>query len=162
VPKYTTVDAVLAVLPDLGSATTLSSAHIASFIDDAEAEIDAVLVRRYTLPLSGSIPYLRPIATDMAAYRLVTRRAIPIPSARAQDWVEKYGEAKAALERVATGAVSLVTSSGELVPSRTDIGQVFSTTKGYAPTFHEGPVETQVQDPQKIWDEIDRRRWWRR
>lgn len=154
--SYTTVSLMLVTFPELGSATTLNSLAMATFAGDAQAEVNAAIVRQYSLPL-GEIPILQTLTTEIAIYRTITRRAIPIPSARAQEWVARYAEAREMLAKIATGEIPLVTSGGGLVAGRTDISEIWSTTKDYLPTFHEGPATQTPQDQDKIDALLDER-----
>jgi phage gp36-like protein len=140
-------------LPDLGSVTTLSSAHIATFAGEAESEINANIARYYALPLTVDVPLLTTLATDIAIYKILTRRLFTAERLAASPWPDRYRESIAMLLRVAAGELPLVDASGAMLPGRTDVAEVFSTTKNYKPTFWEGPNQYQWIDQQKVEDE---------
>lgn len=75
---------------------------VASKLADADAEIDAYLQAKYTLPLAVVPPVLARIACDIARYHLYDDRATDQVTAR-------YKDAIRFLENLAKGAVSLGT-----------------------------------------------------
>lgn len=154
---FTTVSLMYAVLPDLGSITTLSSAHLATFAGEAEAEINANIAQKYALPISQDVPMLTTLATDLAIYNTLAKRVFTAERLAGSPWTDRYKEAQTKLQRLAEGDLLLVTSSGTVIAGRTDIAEVFSTTKNYLPTMHEGPWPYQQQDVDKIQDTLDDR-----
>ena len=84
---------------DLGA---VDEAVVARAIADADAEIDAYLGERYTLPLSPVPALARKLSVDIALYNLYSRRlAAPEPRQR------RYEDAKALLREAARGLVAL-------------------------------------------------------
>jgi phage gp36-like protein len=155
--SYSTVLLCYLTLPDLGSVTTLTSAHIAGFIGQAEAEINARLVKSYALPLAVEVPLLTMLATDLAIYRVLTRRLYTAERLQQSPWPDRYREAQQTLVAIQDGALPLVDSSGAVVGGRTDVAELWTTTKNYVPTFWEGHAGDQGQDPNKLEDEAARR-----
>ena len=155
--SYTTVSLMFVTLPDIGSVTTLTSAHLANFAGQAESEINAKLARAYSLPFTAEIPLLQTLATDLALYKVLTRRLFTSERLEASPWPDRYKEARETLTWIAAGELPLVDSSGAVLQGRSDIAEVYSTTKNYVPTFWEGPTGDQIQDADKIDDEADRR-----
>lgn len=152
---YTSVDRMKLVLADLGSVTTLTSQQMWTFGIDAQAEMNARLARLYTLPLmttTVTVPILTALATDLAIYRVLSRRLFTAERLAASPWPDRYKEAQRTLEQIATGEVLLVTTSYTVIDGRTDIAEVWSTTKDYVPTFWEGPPGTSVVDEDKLED----------
>lgn len=73
----------------------------------ADAEIDAYLGSRYSVPLSPTPPRIKALAVDMAIYHLYSRRSVAPPVRR-----EKYEAAIAFLKEVAAGTLALAESAG--------------------------------------------------
>ncbi len=155
--SYTTVSLMLMTLPELGSVTTVTSAHLATFAGEAEAEINANIARLYIVPLTTDVPLLTTLATDIAIYKVLTRRLFTAERLAASPWPDRYRESLAMLLRVAQGELPLVGVSGSLLTGRSDVAEVYSTTQKYVPTFWEGPWPAQEPDAQKLEDEADRR-----
>lgn len=154
--SYSSTTLMLTTLPELGSVTTLTSAHLTHYAGEAQAFIDARLVRNYALPLTSEVPEVQRLATDIGVY-FTLRRLWTQERMNASVWPDRYKEATGQLDAIASGDVLLVTSSGSLLGARTDIGELSTTTMDYLPTFHEGPWTAQVQDPDKIDDTLDDR-----
>ena len=155
--SYTTVSLMAMTLPDIGSITTLTSAHIALYAGMAQTMVDAKIARFYTLPFTVEVPKLQEITTELGLYYLLTRRIFTAQVPNNSTWPDRYREAMAQLDAIAAGELLLVDSSGTVIAGRTDIAEVFSTTMNYVPTFHEGPWSLQIQDADKIEDELERR-----
>lgn len=155
--SYASVDRVYTHVPELGSITNLTSAHIAMFIGDSEAEVNASIAQKYALPISGDIPILTTIATELACYKVLAQRIFTPERLAASPWPDRYKEASLKLEALAAGELLLVTTSGDVVSGRTDIAEVWSNNKGYLPTMTEAPTQYQGQDSDKIDDILDAR-----
>lgn len=155
--SYSSVSHVYTTLPDLGSATSLSSAHVFEFLGKAESVINAKIARMYSLPLPSVPPLLTALSTDIAIYFILSQRMFTAERLNQSPWPDRYREALATLDQVARGDLLLVDSAGALIGGRTDVAEVWSTTKGYEQTFWEGSWSLQVQDPDKLEDEGDRR-----
>lgn len=80
------------------------SLHDAGVVDgaliDADAEIDAYLAGRYTLPLASVPPLITRIACDIARYRLWDDRA-------SEEVRRRYEDARRLLGEIAAGRVTL-------------------------------------------------------
>ncbi|HEV8639641.1 MAG TPA: phage protein Gp36 family protein [Methylomirabilota bacterium] len=155
--SYTSVGLMYISCPDLGSVTTLTSGHLATFAGQAEAEINGNIARLYALPMAGDVPLLTTLATDIAIYKVLTRRLFTSERLAASPWPDRYRESVAMLLKIADGSLPLVTASGAVLAGRSDISEVFSTTKNYVPTIWEGAWPNQDVDPNKIEDEGARR-----
>lgn len=155
--SYSSVSLMMLTLPDIGSASTLTSASIANFAGMAEADINARISRAYNIPFTSDVPYLTTVATTKALLLLLSRRLIPLPGPRLTELLDQYRTVDEEIAAIASGLIPLVTSSGAVIGGRTDIADIFSTTMNYTPTFHEGPSTWQVQDPNKVTDELDKR-----
>src|SRR5207244_4196108 len=144
-------------LPEIGSASNITSAHLALFAGQAEAEINAQLAQRYALPLVVDVPLLTTLATDIAVYKVLTRRIFSAERLAASPWPDRYREAATLLAQIGDGTLSLPDVTGTVLPGRTDLAAAFSTTQNYAPTMWEGHTGDQFVDPQKIEDEAAKR-----
>jgi phage gp36-like protein len=103
-------DSLLIQLTDDADAGVINDDVITGAINDASAEIDGWLLRRYTLPL-GTVPEnLRKYAADIVLYDLYCRREGP------PDYVAKrYNDAIAYLKLAADGRVSVIADDSDEV-----------------------------------------------
>ncbi len=153
VVSYTTVSLMLLTRPDLRSLSTVTSAELAIFAGQAEAEMVGRLAQRYALPPAVPCPLLETLATDLAVYRILSRRQYITRDAKEKSGLETvYTQAIATLSLIAAGGLPLVDASGAVLTERTDRMPVLSSTDDYLPTFHEGPTGSHVQDPDKVDD----------
>lgn len=155
--SYTTVSLMQNILPEIGSVTTLTSAHIAQFAGQAESIINAKIIQRYSLPITREVPLLQTLSTDISIYYLLSRRLFTANQLQNSPWPDRYKEAMEILEEVATGKLDLVDSSGAILGGRTDQALAFSTTQDNVPTFWEGAWPDQQMDVDKIESEAERR-----
>lgn len=157
---YTSVTRINSAFPAISSVSNINSAIVAQYAGDVEAQINAVISKRYALPLTVESPILIAIATREAIYRICVQRALihfP-PAQQGQHPMQaQHKEDQDLLKQIADGAIQLVDASGAAVSFDTSQIEVFSTTKNYQPTFHEGPWTDQVQDPDKIRDALSER-----
>lgn len=114
--------AELAQLADPHATGFIDDGALALALSDAEAEIDAYMVGRYTLPLDTVEPNLVRLACDIARYRLWKDQA-------SEEVRQRYQDATRYLERVASGAILL---------SNAGIGQTPSASAG-APSYSAPP-----------------------
>lgn len=156
-PDYTTVERVLDILPAVGSLTSITSGHLATFIEDAEADINAMIANQYAVPVSGTPPLLRSIATDLACYRVLSRRVFTQERLKDSVWPDRYKEADERLQKIAEGKIALVNSSGTLIATSAARAEVWSDTMDYHPTFHEGPDTSHIVDEDKLDDIAEER-----
>lgn len=155
--NYTSVDAMFAILPTLKTGVSnLTSGDMARFIEDAENEIDARLAKFYTVPVAGC-PMLETIATDIAIYRVLSRRIFTATSLKESPWPDRYKEAVDLLGEIAEGKATLVDSSGSIIAAITTEAEVWSDKQDYLPTFHEGHDTEHIVDPDKLQDIRDDR-----
>ena len=155
--SYTSVSIMISMIPDLGSVSTLTSAHLYTYAGQAEALVNAKIARHYSLPLASIPPLLETVATDIAVYYVLVKRLFTQERLTTSPWPDRYKEALTTLDAIADGALTLVDTAGTIIGARTDVAEVYSTTMDYTPTFHEGPWVTHVQDEDKIEDELDKR-----
>ena len=97
-------------------------------IAQADAEIDAYLGNRYTLPLTPAPPRVKALSVDMAIYHLYSRRNVT-PAVRR----DKYEAAVAFLKAVAAGTLGLegseeaAAAAGEVASLSSEV-RLFSRT----------------------------------
>lgn len=157
VVSYTSENMINITLAEIGSMGTLTSSAILTNASAAESVINARISQRYSIPISGVVPVLETLATDMAIYRILTGRTIIDEE---HPWFQRFKDAKNTLDDIADGKMSLLTNSGDVVPERADEASgmgVWSNTKDYHPTHWEGPWTLQEPDEDKIDDEADDR-----
>lgn len=153
ISSFTNVQAVIDIYPAVGSASAVNSATIFGYIEDVTNEIDSKIGRRYTLPISSGAPVLQSIAKRMSLYDLLTIRVMAEWSKedmKNASFFERLKEAREQLDAIAAGTQLIYNSSGTLITQRTDIVEVWSNTKDYNQTFHEGSQYDTVQDTDKI------------
>ena len=92
--------------------------------EDAQAEIDGYLAKRYDVPFAALIPpVISKFAKDIALYNLVSRKGID-ESDREKTYLTRYNSAVAYLTKVAEGKVDLDT--GENHTTQTAAANGFS------------------------------------
>lgn len=156
--SYGSVSRVLLELPMISSMSTVSSAQLEAYIENAEAEVNGMLATNYTIPVTGSgvPPVLVTIVTDLAIYK-VLRRVFTQERLRESSWPQQYKDTMNLLAKIAAGDVPLVNPDGTVVEASTAQAQVWSNNQGYLSTFHEGHTVDQIKDEDKIEDiESDR------
>jgi len=87
-------------LTDRGNTGAIDATVLGQALADTDAEINAYLVSRYTLPLANIPPVLTRFAADIARYMLYDTRAT-------EQVKDRYDAAVKFLQAVAKGAVSL-------------------------------------------------------
>jgi len=150
---------MLVLLPNIGSLSDMtSSAIVEAYIKPAEAEINARIARAYTVPVSGSIPMLEAIATDMSIHRALTLRVFTAAMLKESAWPKQYERAIETLKEIAAGKLLLVDSAGVIVGERAGTSAAYSNTMDYQPTYHEGGGwNDQVKDTEKNDDLLNDR-----
>lgn len=157
---YTSPSRVGSAFPALNSVSNITSGVIHQFIGDVEAEINGLIGKRYSLPLTVECPILTSIATREAIYRIAVQRALvqfpPAQQGRHPMQTQHIDDQKL-LEKISRGELQLITSSGAVLGADTSQMEIFSTTMDYEPTFHEGSLNDAIVDPDKL-DNIDSER----
>jgi phage gp36-like protein len=154
--SYSTVSDLYFLAPEVGSLTAIPSADVAGFGGKAQEWVDAKISKLYTLPFATTPRPLQSITEDIALYYLY-RRLYTSDRFNASPWPDRYKDAMAMLDLIASGDLTLIDSSGAVVTGRTDIVEVWSNTMGYVPTFSELSIYQTVRDSDKMQDEADRR-----
>lgn len=156
--NYTTVERIFQQVPLLDDAAIVSSAQVATYAQDAEAEIDGALAGRFTVPVADDPPLLRAVATKLAAGMILSQKVFTQERLNDSDWPEAFlTSARDTLEKLASGEMTLVASGGAVISARNDLSEVWSNTADYEPTMTELDPSRQIIDPDKIDDiESDR------
>ncbi len=116
---------------DAGSASG-AWPRLQAALADADAEINAVLAARWSLPLpAGLYPLLNAIACDIARSRLYDETITEAVQERAM-------RARAKLRRIGAGGYDLVTDAGQIVPPKDSFGGAVS---GAASRFGRAALE---------------------
>jgi len=125
---YCTQSDLLNLIPvqELAELTTDSgdipdSQVVAEAIDRADAEIDAYLGSRYTLPLNPVPDQVKGLSMDMALYHLYSRRSLAPPVRR-----QKYEAALSLLKQIAAGE-AIVEGASELLTESSQVESEFSS-----------------------------------
>lgn len=100
---------VAQITKDDPAATTIDDDVLLQHIQDAEAEVDTYLGRRYSLPLAAVPTIVTRLSARLARYRLYTSRPGLL-----EDWLKlDYENAVSILKDLATGDLALgLTSEG--------------------------------------------------
>lgn len=164
VGSYCVVSDLIATMPMVGSASTITSGSIYAYIGDAANEIEGKLGQRYKFPLvissGASVPLLKTLNTRMALYDLITMRSLgnfSVDQMKGNPFFDRLKEARDTLDKLAEGGSDLMDSTGASVAQRTDIIQVWSNNMGYEPTFSEGEMGDNIQDAEKLTDDLANR-----
>lgn len=151
--SYTSVSRVNSAYPPIGSVTNITSGVVHQFAGDVEAEINAKVSKQYALPFTVEVPLLTAIATRETIYRIAVQRLlVQFPAAQQGQHplqVQHKDDLKL-LQQIADGELQLVDSSGAVVAVDATQIEVYSTTKNFEPTFHEGSMIDTIQDKDKL------------
>ncbi|WP_282265935.1 phage protein Gp36 family protein [Stenotrophomonas sp. PS02298] len=101
-------------LSDRDNAGEIDAVVVAAKLADADAEIDAYLATRYSLPLATVPTVLKRVACDVARYHLFDDRAT-------DDVRRRYEDALKFLQAVAKGLVSIGVDPVGQAPASTDL-----------------------------------------
>lgn len=101
--RFTSRELVELTNPDDRQAVVIDEGKLSTALEDASAEIDAVLSTRYALPMENPPSVLTALCCDIARYRLYVGRA-------SEEVETRYKNATELLKRIAKGDVSLGTS----------------------------------------------------
>ena len=126
----------------VGSETLqVTSVDVASiFLNDAESFIDAILAKRYTVPLTVVPAYITQITADIAIFNILLEHLPKVP-----DFFQpRYDRAMDMLAMINSGDL-LVTSA---TPVSAGDQEAWSTTDGYHPVFSPvlDPMDQTVDD----------------
>lgn len=157
--NYATVADMLSREPDLDD-SQVSSAQLLEYLRDAEAEINATLAKRYTVPVTGSPPMLHTIAVTLGLGHVLEQRVFTAGSIDDSPWPARFKEVRELLKRLADGEMTLISSAGEVVGANSSVTEVWSNTQSYLPTNTERGPRRDLIDPNKADDADDARDFW--
>lgn len=152
---YTTVERIYNVLPKIEEVTEITSAQLEQQIVDAESGINARLSKTYAVPVSDA-PLLVQIATDLSIYRVLSQRILTGETLKESPWPDRFKEANDLLDKIVSGDIDLVTSSGTVITPTNDVAP-WSSKEDFIPTFDEDSVFNHETDDDKI-DDIEAER----
>ncbi|MCM1258427.1 MAG: DUF1320 domain-containing protein [Roseburia sp.] len=90
-------------------------------IDDAQAEIDGYLAKRYNVPFPKTPNVINKFAKDIALYNLVSRKGVD-ESDREKTYLTRYNAAIAFLAKVAEGKIDIGVPEGYTTEDAAKIG----------------------------------------
>ena len=96
-------EADLVQLTDDEGAGTINPQRLEEAVAQADADIDAYLSGKYTVPLTPVPAVVKKLSADIAVYNLYSRRLEKIPETRS----ERYKNAVRMLEGIAKGTISV-------------------------------------------------------
>jgi len=155
--SFTTVSLMMQTISIVASRTSTPSADLCAFAVRAESEINARVANLYTLPFAAAPPLLETIATEIAVQKYLEHRVFTSERRNDSEWPKTFDRAWKTLDKIMKGEMPLVTSSGGIIPVRTDEAEVWSNTKTYIPTFGEDDPSQQFVDDNKLDDLADDR-----
>lgn len=129
-------------LTDSRAAATLESAYLSP----AEAELDARLGSRFTVPFSSNNQTAKDLVIDMTMIRMGFYKE------KNEDLANSI---EARIKALIDGTMVMVTTSGEVAGYQ--VSGVINTTAGYHPVFGMGEILDAEVDDQRIDDEENAR-----
>lgn len=127
---YQDLDARMDGLADLIPDGKDAEAYVSEFIADAQAEVDAALSARYSVPFASAPALVKRITSELAKY-LLLRENYHQEGPEISDWVEEYRvRARELLDRVVSGDLPVdTTETGQLaISNTTDVAREISRT----------------------------------
>ena len=124
IKKLIPEDTLIQLTDDEG-AGIVNQGRIDEAIAQADAEIDAYLGGRYSVPLTPVPDVVKKVSVDMAIYNLYSRRVEEIPATRA----DRYKGAIRLLEGIAKGTVSIGEAVEPTAAESTDQAKVSTSSE---------------------------------
>jgi phage gp36-like protein len=153
-PIYTTVPNVFSLYPRVGSLSSVNSAAVSFYIDQAEAEVNGYCINNYSMPFSSSPPLLSTICTEYALIKILERFFTQEVGSE-NKWVsERKDYVFDHLNKINAGDIGLYTSSLELLVYNAG-DTIYSNTMNYNPTFTMLDETLQQIDSDRLQDEWD-------
>jgi len=134
-------------------------------INDAEAEINGILAKRYTVPFSYSLFPVEPVrtVTRLFAGHSMLRSMIIQEDPSKSDWVESIrAQGQTILDKIEEGKLDLIACadnvvSAVVIPRRKPATEkIWSSTMTYVPSLDHRDATVQQVDPDRLDDEDDR------
>ena len=153
-PSYTTVGNIYSLYPRVGSMSSITSASVSFYLDQAENEINGYLINNYTLPFSGTPPVIGTLTTEYGLVKIL-ERFFTQEIGSTNSWVkERRDYIFDYLAKLNTGDVGLFTNSLELISWNAG-DTIYSNTMTYNPSFNVLNEVYQQIDGDRLRDEWD-------
>lgn len=152
---YETVDGLKARYPRANAQTGVTSAQLASFIDEAGGEADGYLAKAgITVPVSPA-PAVLVGKVAALAYGIFLQRNLH-EAGKESGIADMMKDVRTWFEAVGNGEIPLVGSGGALAGGVVAVAP-WSSLDGYTPTFGAGDIEDMKVDQDRLDDEKDLR-----
>jgi len=152
---YLTVDDLKSRYPRAAAQTGVTSAQLASFIDEAGGEGDGYLAKaQITVPVSPA-PAVLVGKVAALAYGIFLQRNLH-EAGKESGIAEMMKDARAWFEAIGNQEMPLVGAGGELAGGQ-QLVTLWSNLGDRVPTFGAGDIEDAVVDPDRLEDESSRR-----
>jgi len=152
---YLTVEELKARYPRANAQTGVTSAQLASFIDEAGGEGDGYLAKAgFTVPVSPA-PAVLVGKVAALAYGIFLQRNLH-EAGKESGIAEMMKDAREWFEAVGTGQVVLV-GSGGVVAGGFETAAVWANVDTFSPTFGAGDIEDAEVDPDRLEEERNSR-----
>lgn len=96
-------------------------------VDDAQAEIDGYLAKRYNVPFSKTPKVINKFAKDIALYNLVSRKGVD-ESEREKTYLTRYNAAIKFLTQAADGRIDVGETEGDMAAAAAGGGFVIRSS----------------------------------
>jgi phage gp36-like protein len=158
--SYATTTSIGEILPGFlkGNTTTMDNPGaliFSRYINDAEAEINAAVAGKYSMPFATVPPLLRSLAGNLAAGYAI-RNGFSVDSLRRNQYLDDYKRSFELLEKLASGDMKLTMTDGSLAPVNAT-GRFLSSTENYTPIFGLDDPDQWTRDEDEINDQEDAR-----
>jgi phage gp36-like protein len=147
---YTSVPTLKQLYPMVNSVTTVTSADMFLFIQQADSIVNGKIGKQYTVPVSPTPPLLETLSTDLAMYRLLALRFFTQKQMNDSVWPDRFKETMALLDQIADGELALVNSAGTIVDAPEGDAAFQTNNLNYNHTFTEDIQERSWVDADKI------------
>ena len=152
--SYTTVGNIYSLYPRVGSMSTINSASVAFYLDQAENEINGYLINNYTLPFSSTPPVIGTLSTEYGLVKIL-ERFFTQETGSQHAWVkERKDYIFDYLAKLNTGDVGLFDSSMQIITWNAG-DTIYSNTMTYLPAFNVLNEVYQQIDGDRLEDEWD-------
>lgn len=124
------IDITYEITGEEGEVPAIDEDIINAAIADADAEIDAYLYGKYTVPIDPVPTIIAKISVDFTIYRLSGRRGLPVPEDRKQQYENGVRLLKDIQRGIATIGTSTPTTSSDSGPVSTTTAsdRIFTAT----------------------------------
>ena len=162
---YSSATAIFTILPGMPQTTSSdlwsqASLVVSKHIERADAEINALIAKRYGVPISPTPPFLSKLSEDITAYYSYRSFYTQDNHNKLEYFEEMSERAFTTLDGIRKGEIDLVDTSGSLIAESTSSltsSMVDSTTFDYNSAFDiDDPLEWDFDSDLKTAVEDDR------